>query len=260
ADGIAGPEFTIPEGNNVHAYIDADGDNHPDPGEPDGGAGLDFRFPLDLTQDPSTYQAGAVTNLFYQMHRRHDLYYHYGFDETSGNFQEDNYGRGGAQNDSVQAEAQDGGGENNVTFATPPDGQRPRMQVFLWTYTDPKRDADLDSGAIVHELTHGLTNRLVGGGFGGCLGNAETPSEGWSDWYALALTALPTDTASTPRGIGTYLVGQKREQAGLRLTPYTTDLNVDPATYDSIKVNPEVHDVGYAWASILWDVYWGLVD
>src|SRR5262249_2989902 len=156
-------------------------------------------------------------------------------------FQENNYGRGGAQNDSVQAEAQDGGGENNANFATPPDGQRPRMQLYLWNITDPRRDADLDSDVIIHEYTHGLSNRLAGGGFGGCLENVETPGEGWSDWYALALTALPTDTDATPRGLATYLVGQSREQQGIRLTPYTTDMNVDPATYDSIKVNPEVH-------------------
>src|SRR5262245_53541283 len=178
----------------------------------------------------------------------------------SDNFQESNYGRGGAQNDSIQAEAQDGGGENNATFATPPDGQKPRMQLYLWNITDPKRDAALDSTVIVHEYTHGLSNRLVGGGFGGCLGNAFTPSEGWSDWYALALTALPTDTATTPRGIGTYVVGQTREQAGVRLTPYATDTNVDPATYGSLEALSEVHDVGYVWASMLWEVYWGLVD
>ena len=80
-----------------------------------------------------------MTNLFYWVNVLHDLYYHYGFDEKSGNFQENNYGRGGAQNDSVQAEAQDGGGENNANFATPPDGQKPRMQLYLWTITESRR-------------------------------------------------------------------------------------------------------------------------
>jgi extracellular elastinolytic metalloproteinase len=258
-DGVTGPEFTIPEGNDVHAYVDADNDNHPDPGEPDVGTGLDFRFPIDLTQDPGTYQPAAVTNLFYWINGLHDLYYHYGFDEKSGNFQENDYGRGGIQNDSVQAEAQDGGGSNNSNFATPPDGQRPRMQLYLWSITSPRRDPDLDSGVIVHEYTHGLSNRLVGGGFGGCLDNGEQPGEGWSDWYALALTPLPTDTGPTPRGLATYLVGQTREEQGIRLTQYTTDMSVDPATYDLIKSQPEAHDVGYVWASILWEVYWGLV-
>src|SRR5262249_40568764 len=85
-NGVTGAEFTIPEGNNVHAYVDADNDNRPDPGEPDAGSGLDFRFPLDLSQDPSTYAPAAVTNLFYWIDIAHDLYYRYGFDEKSGNF------------------------------------------------------------------------------------------------------------------------------------------------------------------------------
>ena len=32
----------------------------------------------------------------------------------------------------VRADAQDGSGTNNANFATPPDGQNPRMQMFLW--------------------------------------------------------------------------------------------------------------------------------
>ncbi len=259
-NGVTGPEFTTPQGNNVHAYVDADNDNHPDPGEPDAGSGLDFRFPLDLSQDPSTYGPAAVTNLFYWTNMLHDLYYRYGFDEKAGNFQGNNYGRGGAQNDPLQAEAQDGGGVNNANFATPPDGQSPRMQLYLWNLTNPTRDAALDSTVIIHEYTHGLSNRLVGGGSGSCLSNAEAPGEGWSDWYALALTPLATDTGPTPRGLGTYVLGQTREEQGIRRTQYTTDMNVNPTTYDFIKSYPEVHDVGYAWASILWEVYWGLVE
>lgn len=46
-DGIVGPEFTTTQGNNVHAYTDIDANNTPDVGSsPDGGAGLDFDFPL----------------------------------------------------------------------------------------------------------------------------------------------------------------------------------------------------------------------
>jgi hypothetical protein len=58
--------------------------------------------------------------------------YQYGFDEAAGNFQEDNFGLGGAGSDSVNAEAQDGSGTNNANFATPTDGGNPRMQMFLW--------------------------------------------------------------------------------------------------------------------------------
>lgn len=258
-NGARGAEFTIPEGNNVHAYIDANNDNQPDPGEPNGGKGLDFKFPIDLTQDPTTYKPAAATNLFYWNNIIHDVYYRYGFDEKSGNFQQNDYGRGGVGNDPVQAEAQDGGGSNNANFGTPPDGQRPRMQMYLWTFTSPRRDGDLDSSVIIHEFTHGLSNRLTGNSVN-CLDNAEQAGEGWSDWYAIALTPLPTDTGPTPRGMGTYVIGQTREQKGIRATQYTTDMSINPTTYDFIKTHGEAHSVGYAWASIIWEVYWGLVE
>src|SRR5262245_52789432 len=130
-NGAKGPEFTKPQGNNVHAYIDADNNNLPDAGEPDVGNGLDFKFPLDLTKEPATYKPAAATNLFYWNNIIHDLDYLYGFDEASANFQENNYGHGGSGSDSVNAEAQDGGGINNANFFTPADGQNPRMQMYL---------------------------------------------------------------------------------------------------------------------------------
>lgn len=132
-NGAAGAEFTIARGNNAHAYLDQDANNGPDFGEPDGGAGLDFDFPADLTQHAQAYRAAAVTNLFYTNNVFHDVMWGYGFDEPSGNFQANNYGRGGGQGDYVRAEAADGGGTNNANFSTPAaDSGVPRMQMFLW--------------------------------------------------------------------------------------------------------------------------------
>merc|ERR1712127_414921 len=61
-----------------------------------------------------------------------ELIFEFGFDEASGNFQQNNYGNGGNGNDFVYADAQDGSGTNNANFATPGDGGKPRMQMFLW--------------------------------------------------------------------------------------------------------------------------------
>lgn len=131
-DGLVGAEFTITRGNNVWAMEDQNADNGVG-ASPDGGATLDFSFPLDLTNQPNTYTDAALTNLFFWNNRIHDVLYHYGFDEVSGNFQENNYGNGGAGTDYVLADGQDGGGFNNANFGTPPDGGNPRMQMFLWT-------------------------------------------------------------------------------------------------------------------------------
>ena len=74
-----------------------------------------------------------MQNLFYLNNVIHDILYRHGFDEAAGNFQVDNFGKGGRASDPVQAEAQDGGGTDNANFATPPDGRSPRMQMFLFT-------------------------------------------------------------------------------------------------------------------------------
>ncbi|MDG4798148.1 M36 family metallopeptidase [Micromonospora sp. WMMD1082] len=134
-DGAPGPEFTTTQGNNVHAYQDQDNNNAADFGSsPDGGPSLNFDFPLDLTENPQSYRDAATANLFYWNNIIHDVSYRYGFDEASGNFQANNYGRGGVGGDYVHAEAADGGGTNNANFSTPAvDGVgTPRMQMYLW--------------------------------------------------------------------------------------------------------------------------------
>ncbi len=131
-NGVAGNEYTITQGNNVRATEDVN-DNGGVGFMPSGGTTLNFDFPLNFNNAPSTYQSAAITNLFYMNNVMHDIWYQYGFDETSGNFQENNYGNGGAASDMVFAEAQDGGGTNNANFATPPDGQNPTMQMYLWS-------------------------------------------------------------------------------------------------------------------------------
>jgi extracellular elastinolytic metalloproteinase len=132
-NGQAGPEFTITRGNNVNAYLDRNGDNAVDGERADGGATLNFDFPFDSKKEPATYTKAAVTNLFYANNMMHDILYQFGFDEKAGNFQQNNYNKGGTGADQVLAEAQDGSGTNNANFATPPDGSSGRMQMFLWT-------------------------------------------------------------------------------------------------------------------------------
>ncbi len=131
-NGAAGPEYTITRGNNVLAAEDRD-DNDTPGYSPDGGSELLFDFPYDGNQEPLVWQDAAITNLFYANNIMHDIIYRYGFDEAAGNFQENNYSRGGDAGDAVQADAQDGSGTNNANFSTPPDGEQGRMQMYVWT-------------------------------------------------------------------------------------------------------------------------------
>jgi extracellular elastinolytic metalloproteinase len=132
------------KGNNVNAYDDVDDSNSPS--TPDSYAetttvgSLVFDYPMDLATVPEVYRKAAIVNLFVWNNYMHDISYAYGFDETNGNFQEDNYDRFvnndpstlNAAGDSVDAEAQDGGGLNNANMATGNDGGNPTMQMFLW--------------------------------------------------------------------------------------------------------------------------------
>lgn len=128
----------------------------------------------------------------------------------------------------------------------------------------PDRDSDLDAGVIAHEYGHGISNRLTGGpSTVACLGNAEQMGEGWSDWFGMTLTTHPADRPSTPRGVGTYVSFQPADGLGIRPTQYTTDMTVNPATYASVADTVNIsqpHGIGYVWNSMLWEVYWNLVD
>ena len=281
-DGVPGAEHTITRGNNVNAYADTVADNNPDPAsQPDGGDGLDFDHPI-FTYDatPATYRDAAVDNLFYMNNIMHDVTYRYGFTEEAGNFQETNYTGSGLGADPVLAEAQDGSFVLNANFATPKDGESGRMQMFLWVdafktlglrpddvvrpYSHQVRDGDVDNGVIAHEYGHGVSNRMVGGPSNvSCLRtHDEREGEGWSDWWSYVLTMRPGDDGRTPRGIGNYVIyyDEGRTGPGIRITPYSTDMRINPSTYNTIKTAAEPHGVGYVWATMLWDLYWNLVE
>ena len=415
-DGVAGADTNNTSGNNVVAQTDlplvpgqvvTDDEFTPVLDVQPASDTRTFDYPVDFSMNPDTYREAVVTNLFYWNNVIHDTMYKYGFDEAAGNFQANNYGRGGEEGDAVIADAQDGSGTNNANFATPSDGSSPRMQMFIWdpskgnevvvnspaglgTYqasaatfgkqldatgvtgdvalvndgagvtwdfcepmpigslagkialaergtcnftvkaqnadragaagliivnnqgdnetltmgsltpqTDPliltptqmlgrrdgnelknslpanvtmrnvggnipRRDSDFDNAVIIHEYGHGISIRLTGGPAEvGCLDTPQQGGEGWSDWFAMVLTARPFHTATTPRGMGTYLTFEDDPNTGLgiRPYPYTTDMSVNPQTYGDLSEGrlSVPHGVGSVWATTLWDMYWALV-
>jgi extracellular elastinolytic metalloproteinase len=277
-NGVAGAEFTDTRGNNVDAHLDRDANNIADvsPPRPDGGAALNFTgyvFDPGLAPDTLQNQNAAVVNLFHMNNVLHDVHYQYGFTESAGNFQQNNYGKGGAGNDAVQAQAQDGSGTNNANFATPVDGSAPRMQMYIWTNTSPSRDSDFDNGVIIHEYGHGVSNRLTGGpANSNALNSVQSGGmgEGWSDFHALMLTQRPTDPQTGTYGIGTYLLGQPQSGTGIRRFPYSFNMAVNPLTFDAfgssgstsygVTRTTAVHASGEIWCSALWDLNWLLVN
>lgn len=80
-----------------------------------------FDYTYDTASAPSaTVNLNAArVNAFYTINTVHDFTYRYGFTETAYNFQTNNFGKGGAQNDRVKISVQDASGTNNANFATP---------------------------------------------------------------------------------------------------------------------------------------------
>lgn len=301
----------ITDGNNVETGIDRTAPNgvdengwafgtpatrafgyayNPGPGDPPPG---EEPLPTTQTYPPSQFQQGAVTHGFYLANRWHDEMYRFGFTEAARNFQHFNFGRGGSEGDRISFEIQDFTGTNGANFAIPPDGNRPRLQMFVWTGPTPDRDGALDSQTVVHELTHGLSNRLIGNATGLSTNMSRGLGEGWSDFYSLALLSEPDDDRLGTYAISgyvTYLILPNYESNyyyGIRRFPVAllgsrgpNGLPHNPLTFRYLNVgcsiligtdtsNPnsayprgplgansqcdQVHNMGEFWAVTLWE-------
>ena len=139
--------YTTTRGNNVYAYEDINSDDNP--GYSPDTFNLRFDYPFTPDIDPTVNLASCITNLFYWNNLMHDVMYQYGFDEVSGNFQNNNLGRGGAGGDYVKAEAQDGSGTNNANFSTPSDGSSGRMQMYVWSPISESSPLTINSPASI---------------------------------------------------------------------------------------------------------------
>ncbi|WP_447951026.1 M36 family metallopeptidase [Chryseobacterium koreense] len=125
------------------------------------------------------------------------------------------------------------------------------------------RDSSLDNGIISHEFGHGVSSRLTGGADNWCLTNLEQMGEGWSDFFGLLFTMKPGDKSADPRGMSNYVSFRNTGDIGIRPTPYSADMAINPATYDTLKTydNTESpHRLGYVWATMLWEMNWNLIN
>jgi hypothetical protein len=133
-----------------------------------------------------------------------------------------------------------------------------------------KQDGSFDNGVMIHEYGHGISNRLTGNGYT-CLQytqSKEQMGEGWSDFFAMMLTNKAGDNASVARGMGTYVSGQGISGAGIRPAKYSPDFTINDYTYGDTNgmeflngstMVPDVHSIGFVWATMLWDLHWQYV-
>jgi hypothetical protein len=238
---------------------------------PGGGDCLPLVGPCDVTfpatADPDIFP--GTLSLFYYNNIVHDYLYSLGFTEALFNFQQDNFGRGGAGRDGVVAQVQDGSGTDNANMSPSAEGSKPRMQMYLFTETGFRRaDGSLDFDVVAHEHMHGINNRAVGKGDTGCVGNGLAgesggQGEGWGDYLACSMADDDVE--------GEYATGEY--DIGIRRIPYTNyrwsynslngqglsrrDRSYNPLAIPDINVGAipfEVHDGGEYWAATLWDM------
>ncbi|KAM5541594.1 hypothetical protein V8D89_004784 [Ganoderma adspersum] len=225
-------------------------------------APLNFNYTQDPTKNPNATRANmnaARVNAFYVVNTIHDISYLYGFTERAFNFQNTNFGKGGLGKDRVEVSVQDRRGKNNAFFHTPPDGQSGYMKVYLFNRTVPMRDGALENDLLVHETTHGITNRMTGGGTARCLQTLEAKGlgEGWSD--ALAEWTEWTNATVTDWVFCPYL-SRPRQRGGLRTHPYSTNSTTNPLKYSSLQNLTEEHRIGAVWGNMFHNVYAALVS
>jgi subtilisin-like proprotein convertase family protein len=284
----------VTDGNNVEAGMDLAAPNGVDAPVPGPGRLFDFAYnPAPGNPAPgdapslAAYRNGEAVNMFYWVNRYHDATYLLGFTEQAFNFQNSNFGRGGLGADRISAEAQDISGNNNANFATPADGGRGRMQMFVWTAgATQDRSGGLDADIMLHELSHGLSNRLHGNATGLNTNMADGLGEGWSDFYARSLLSTADENVNgiyTIGGWATHLLAAgftDNYYYGIRRFPYAPRAVVGPngrphspltfADIDSTQANltdgayprgpvgvatvDQVHNIGEVWAGMLWEV------
>jgi extracellular elastinolytic metalloproteinase len=176
----------------------------------------------------------------------------------------------------------DGNHIDNANMSTPPDGQSPTMQMYLFHVTGATDKQDpfvpttgsLDASVEYHEYTHGLSNRLVIDADGNSTLNdiqAGSMGEAWSDYYAmdyLVSHGFLKDTKKKGNLLeGNYVAaGQHliRTMAidcpvGARTKGCTSGFDGRKGGYvygdfPNIVGGPEVHGSGEIWGQTLWDL------
>ncbi|MBI1356690.1 MAG: hypothetical protein GC160_20310 [Acidobacteria bacterium] len=248
---------TLTRGNNIDAFVDGNSDGEPDPVTGDGlvngrAASDDSQFFDHPAGDGYTFDvkhfAAAATNAFYFGNIAHDYFYAMGFQEGEGAFQLVNGPGGGKAGDPVKISVQDLTEVNNAAFIPSPDGTPGRMLMGALIVGDQILDTSYDGDSVVHEYTHGVTERLVGGpDVVGCLAvdpQGEAMSEGLSDYYAASFFDDPI----------LFEYGGGPETGARR-----NALDNNPRKYEDLGLPYfEAHGDGEILSAVLWKIREGL--
>ncbi len=293
------PDAETTSGNNCFAFANLKRFDRFNPsrgdvmGEISEPGAFDYVYDHSKNSDDPVNLQSSVVGMFFHVNWLHDRWYEAGFDEASGNAQEDNYGRGGLGGDPIIALGNDFRGVNNAFMSTGADGGSPLMHMFEFRSVEfpdvPSRTSNHEAIITFHEMGHYITNRLVGDGSGLFNNQGGAMGEGWGDFFALSMASQSSDDFEN----GVYAAGGwpdflLSERAidnyyfSIRRYPYTTDMSKNPLTFKHIsrgvalprtsevprnpdalsgrRSNNEVHNAGEVWCSALWEVFVNLVN
>lgn len=295
ADGSCDPDVWDDVGAGAPVFVPSQGDFRAQPSS----GGFDFVYSepassSDFYQttsscprpDSTDAQLNAkVVQTFYWGNLLHDLFYDAGFDEVSGNAQQNNFGRGGIAGDPLIINP----GMSFTLSTTPVDGLSPLLNFGVHRYSASNRDSSLDFSIFGHEWGHYMVRRLVGAGrhfFSYSQGRAL--NEGWADFIGVMVNVHQPDfSGSMPGATSSYAVGSYDNLDyttdgtvatstgvadsyfyGIRRWPYGPS---NPFTFRHIENgvllpagdffdwktrtlnNSEIHNAGEIWAATLWD-------
>ena len=152
---------------------------------------------------------------------------------------------------------------NNANTFTPPVGQSPAIQMYLFDTRDVHGGDD--AAIVYHEYTHAATNRMVtdGDGWGALTSpQAAAMGEGWSDYFAfdfLVRWGYQPNTATVGElDLDAYTQSESRFEA-LDCPVEASGGNCGGggyiyADFGRIAGEPEVHADGEIWAQTLWEL------
>ncbi|KAG8731736.1 hypothetical protein FRC11_002634 [Ceratobasidium sp. 423] len=167
--------MTEMSGNNVRMYIIGDCGYEMTPQSSPTNI-YDYVQDPNLSASEGTNPDAARVNVFYIANMMHDLIYRYGFTKKTWNFQQDNHGLGGAENDCMEIRLHSNTvGQISVLL----DGRSSIMELSIWS----QGDGAFQNDVTLHEYTHRVVGRLTRGGTATCFQTTEAfgLNEGWAD-------------------------------------------------------------------------------
>ena len=199
----------------------------------------------------------AKINAFYTCNYLHDFFLLLGFDESLGNFQKENAPGAGRGGDPLRVVVWDAEIPGAAFFKPEPDGAMAELNLGRIG----ARHTALDASVVIHEFTHGVTSRVIGGpDVGNPLTQPQSRAlgEGFSDYFALTILNRERRRAGLA---DTAVYGEwvSSKATGLRNFAYDPSFTGSYGRLGTPSFKAD-HDAGQVWCAALLELHRVLVQ